>query len=180
MPHDDLVRRRRRDFTPIDPLDPEADCFQASTVGRRTDGLKRWSLDTCPLVLVGMVASRPEEHTPSGTVGATAGDACIATIHGARAVNRTNGPTDEPCVRHYGRVEIAPDGDARFFMCTDHGEVEEPRVTHEVLPFIGRKEQIAGPLVQPGDAAMVTTLRAPEWREAIYFSHKNRCIGFQK
>ena len=180
MPHfreDDLIRRRRRDFTPIDPLDPEEDCFQASTVGRRPDGLKKWSLDTCPLVLVGMVVSRPEEHTPPGTVGATAGDACISTIHGARAVNRTNGPTDEPCVRHYGRVEIAPDGDARRFMCTNHmGDPE----THEVLRFIGRKEHLAGPLVRPGDAAMVTTLRAPDWREAIYFSHKNRCIGFQE
>ncbi len=160
-----------------DPLDPEADCVAASTIGRLPEGFHEWSLDTCPMVLVGMVASRPEEHTPPGTAGAPAGGACIATLHGARAVNRTNGPEDEPCMIHYGRLTIAPDGDARRFMCTDHAEGDP--ATHEVLRAIGRKENLAGPLVKGGDAFMFTALRAPDWREVILFSHKNRCIGPQ-
>lgn len=174
---DDFIPPFDPDATPIDPVDPPRDCVEADPEGTLPDGLHEWSLDTCPMVLVGMVSSRPAEHTPPETIGATAGDACVATLHGARAVNLTNATGDEPCMMHYGRVTIGPDGDARRFMCTTHGDDPE---THELLRFIGRREFLAGPLVRPGDAALVTTLRAPDWREVILFSHKNRCKGFQE
>lgn len=139
-------------------------------------GLKRWTVDLCPQVLCGLV-NRPEEHVfPFMTAGATSGDMSPATLHGARAEWSPAGNADEPCKRHYGRVTVAPDGDARFFMCTDYTEGPGPE-THELLPFVRFQLDLMGPLVDPGDMGMLTTLRAPDWNEVILLSHAERCGG---
>ncbi len=168
----------RPDFTipddPESPPDPDGCPFVDEPF--LLPEFKRWTLDTCPQVLCGIVI-RPEEHVFEGmTSGVTAGDASPATLHGARTSPDVAGNDDEPCMRHYGRTTLAPNGDARRFMCTDYRDGAGPE-THELLPFVRFNLDLMGPLIERGDMAMLTTLQAPGWHEAILLSHAKLCRG---
>ena len=137
--------------------------------------LSAWSLDTCPQVLCGFV-NRPEEHVFAQDAGVAAGDSSPATLHGARAELDRAENDEEPCKRHYGRTTLTPEGDVRHFMCTDYGDNDGPE-THELLPFVRFEGDNTNGVVEQGDMAMLTTLRAPNWHEVIFLSHAKRCRG---
>lgn len=144
--------------------------------------LKTWTLDSCSHVVAGIVV-RPETHITGEPGEDEPGDTAIASAHGVRAMNIAAENDEEPCMRHYGRVTLGHDGDARAVFCSNHagGSAQE---THEGLLFLARQTRsqiFAGQpkFLETGDAAILTAIATPDWQEVHLVTHAQRCWGPQ-
>ena len=134
--------------------------------------LRRWTADLCPHVYGG-ITIRDDDGTPINHAnGEELGSAMPCTFP-ARAEHFQAGNDEEACALHLGRTLLDVSGDGMFVFCSNH---EGHPQTHESAVFIAPVKD-ARREMPGGDAYFVTAISAPEWTEAIFFSHQRLCRG---
>ncbi len=136
--------------------------------------LKRWSVDLCPHVFGGITIRDDDGTQINHAYGEELGSAMPCTFP-ARATHMYPGNDEEACALHLGRTLLDVNADGMFVFCSNHEDEGHPQ-THESAVFIAPVKD-AIQWMPGGDAYFVTAISAPEWTEAIFFSHQRLCRG---